>query len=86
MPACKECQEYFDNPAENLCPCCLRTTLFAAFAKSCGLTRFPDPTGERYVYNADGSCDGKKSECTGFIDDLWAALVKAKGGDKSLIP
>ncbi len=58
---------------------------FADFARSCGLTRFPRPDGERYVYYLGGDCAGKKSEQSDFMDELWDALVRAKGGDKSLL-
>lgn len=52
---------------------------FSAFAAEVGLTRFPDPRGERYVYNIDGRCAGKKVEETDLMDELWNALVLTKG-------
>jgi hypothetical protein len=56
-----------------------REKQFSQFAKSCGLDRFVDPNGERYVYNLDGSTAGKKVEEIEFMDDLWNALANAKG-------
>lgn len=77
MKDCNVCGCECDDNGE--CPVCKKAE-FAVFAKKMGLTRYPDPTGERYVYNLDGSCDGKKSECTDFIDELWNALARAKKG------
>ncbi len=62
-----------------------RELRYAAFAKSCGLECFPDPTGERYICRTDGRIDGKKSECIDFMDELWNALVRAKGGGDDLL-
>ncbi len=62
-----------------LCVSCVQKANFAAFAQACGLTCYPDPTGERYVYHLDGSCAGKKGECLHVINELWNALVAAKG-------
>ncbi len=59
--------------------------LFRDFARSCGLTRFPEPDGERYVFTLAGDCAGKKSECLDFMDELWNALVRVRGGDESLL-
>ena len=59
---------------------------FADFAKECGLTEFPDPDGERYVYRTDLSLYGKKIECTELIDELWNALARAKGRDDLCVP
>lgn len=58
---------------------------FAAFAQKCGLNYYPDPDGGRYLYAlADGtSC--KKSEYAEFIDELWNALVRARGGDRKFL-
>lgn len=88
MLTCKVCHdEYGDSGVtDSVCCWCAHKSKFAEFAKSCGLKRFPDPTGERYVYLLNGQCAGKKSEEIDFIDELWAALVRATGGDKSLIP
>ncbi len=62
----------------DVCVWCSQKRKFSDFAESCGLKRYPDPTGERYVYNLDGSCDGKKGECTDLIDELWNALAASK--------
>ena len=51
-------------------------------AKSLGLTRYPSPDGERYVYNLAGECVGKKNENIDFIDELWQVLV-GEGPDAS---
>jgi hypothetical protein len=64
---------------------CARAERFSAFAASCGLTRFPDPSGERYLYRLHGAIAGKKSEWVDFMDDLWNALVRAKGGADDLL-
>lgn len=58
---------------------------FAEFAKECGLTRFPDPSGDRYVYNLKCDIMGKKGEEIGLMDELWNALAKAKGRPDMLI-
>ena len=75
-------EEYIED---GVCRFCLGKKRFAAFAKECGLAVYPDPTGERYVYHLDGDCAGKKSECVHLIDDLWNALVRAKGESADLI-
>ncbi len=74
--------EYFDGES---CRFCVKRKRFSDFARSCGLACYPDPDGERYVYHLDGDCAGKKSECIHLIDDLWNALVKAKGGPQTLM-
>lgn len=63
-----------------------REELFAAFARDNGLSMYPDPTGERYLFPAEGAencC--KKNEHVELIDELWNALVKAKGGSEDLL-
>ena len=62
-----------------------REQKFAAFAKECGLKHYPDPNGDRYLYRVDGEYGGKKSERLDFMDALWQALVKAKGGNDELL-
>lgn len=80
----KECEKCDRTLADDgTCPNCIRVKKFRAFAMSNGLTRYPDPSGERYVCGLDGSVR-KKSESAGFMDELWDVLVKAKGGDKTL--
>lgn len=65
---------------------------FAEFAIECGLTRFPDPTGERYVYNVDCSFAGKGRPILhlsyveiDLMDELWNALARAKDRPDMLI-
>lgn len=82
MTRCKTCGEDYEQNqiiVGEICIYCHRQKEFANFAKECELTRFVDPRGERYVYRVDGSCAGKKVEETDFMDELWNALVKAKG-------
>lgn len=62
-----------------------RRKAFEDFARSCGLTMYPDPGGERYLYGVDGAGSCKKSEYAGFMDELWNALVRAKGGENLLL-
>lgn len=81
--SCQFCDAYLTP--EGVCESCADLAKFAAFAKTCGLTRFPDPSGERYVYRLDGRLAGKKSECPDFMEELWDALVRAKGGGGDLI-
>jgi hypothetical protein len=88
MKKCKTCGDRYekaDIAPDGVCRFCAEKKAFAAFAGSCGLTRYPDPSGERYVYGLDGTCDGKKSECVAFMDELWNALVRARGGDEGLL-
>jgi hypothetical protein len=85
-PLCRE--EYDELPQGGVCRWCEEKAAFSAFARSCGLTRFPDPSGERYVYDLNGRCEGKKGkkgENVRLIDELWNALVRAKGGGKDLL-
>jgi hypothetical protein len=84
---CKVCKYEYDREdvESGVCRGCAAKRRFGDFARSCGLARFPDPSGERYVYNADGSFAGKKGEETDLIDELWDALVRAKGGDPALL-
>lgn len=63
------------------CLDCERKQAFADFARKCGLDSYPDPTGERYMYDLDGRCCGKKIECVDSIDDLWNALARVMGRD-----
>jgi hypothetical protein len=79
---CHICGDQYDQAditPSGSCRWCARVERFSAFAASCGLTRFPDPSGERYLYRLNGDIAGKKSECLDFMDDLWNALVRAKG-------
>lgn len=86
-----KCQTCFDEyPADyigsdGICRHCARKATFSAFALACGLTRFPDPAGERYVYRLNGKLAGKKVEETDFIDELWDALVRTANGDCKLL-
>lgn len=84
---CEKCGDQFESGqmCGSMCRWCQENSRFAAFAASCGLTRYPDPSGERYVYRLDGSCDGKKGECTDFIDELWNALAEAKNETACLV-
>lgn len=76
--------DYF--PGETgTCLFCLQKQRFSAFAESCGLSLYPDPSGERYVFRVDGQCEGKKSESIHLIDELWNALVRAKDGAAELL-
>ena len=79
MTRCKTCGEDSKQMSGEMCSHCHRKKEFADFAEECELTRFVDPTGERYVYCVDGSLAGKKVEETDFMDELWNALAKAKG-------
>ena len=88
MKACSVCHEQYEDGQisdSGACYRCNELERFAAFAKRCGLARFPDPSGERYVYRLDGRIDGKKSEHVDLIDELWNALVRARGGDEDLL-
>ncbi len=81
MRHCVRCEEEFaDLNADGACPDCAasvtRTRLFQEFARSFGLTLYPDPDGDRYVYHTDGKCAGKKGENVEFMDELWNALVR----------
>ena len=73
MKKCRECKDGYDDDvfddAAGMCRWCVQKRAFSAFAASCGLKRYPDPTGERYVYQNNGDLDGKKVECTDFIDE-----------------
>ncbi len=76
---CKTCRDDFE-PSQmtgDVCRWCADKKRFADFAKKCKLKRFPDPTGERYVYNVNGTLAGKKVEETDFIDELWNALARS---------
>ena len=64
---------------DGVCCFCKEREEYAALARECGLTRYPDPSGERYVYYLDGKNAGKKSENTDFIDELWDALRRLRG-------
>lgn len=81
---CDNCHDVFDEGqmVGKVCRWCERKLVFADFAKSMGLTRYVDPTGERYVYSLDGSCDGKKVECIDFMDELWNAMARFVGRDE----
>jgi len=83
---CTKCKDDFEKGQMigNVCRWCEGKKKFAAFAKECGLGRYPDPRGERYVYHVDGKPGGKKAEETDFIDELWNALAK-KAGRKDLL-
>lgn len=70
-----------DQMQGDTCRWCTTKAKFSAFAEKCGLTRYPDPDGERYVYGLDGRVTGKKIEEEDFIDELWNALVRMAGGD-----
>ena len=87
MIKCSACGDEFepDFVKGGKCGFCRRREDFAAFARQCGLKRYPDPSGERYVYRLDGKCAGKKSENINFIDELWNALVRSNGGDDGLL-
>lgn len=87
MKKCRVCKDEYESGAfeKGVCVFCRKKKTFADFASDCGLTHHPDPSGERYVYRLDGACEGKKSECIGFMDELWNALVRARGGDESLL-
>lgn len=78
---CAKCEEEYkaDQMVGDVCCWCERQQVFAAFAKECGLDKYPDPTGERYVYDLDGSCAGKKVEVIEFMDELWNALAAKCG-------
>lgn len=89
---CVRCEEEFQFSELNTDGACIncaalvaREKLFKEFASSHGITRFLDPTGERYVYNADGSFAGKKGECVEFMDELWNALVRSVNREDLLI-
>jgi hypothetical protein len=85
---CRICLDQFPEGMTNagrVCWVCSGKQEFADFAKSCGLQRFPDPTGEHYVFKLDCSCCGKKGENVDLIDQLWNALVQSKGGSKALL-
>lgn len=81
MSKCGRCECLFDpSEVENgMCLGCRDLAKFAAFAAECGLTMFPTPDGERYLYDVDGECAGKKSEHSGYCDELWNALCRLKG-------
>jgi hypothetical protein len=85
---CHVCCGLFDDEKvtpEGACLRCDREMKFADFAESCGLYRYPHPGGERYVYQLNGDCDGKKGECVDFMDELWNALARIKGRDDMVI-
>jgi hypothetical protein len=83
---CKERElKAADEKASGVCGFCSREQKFKEFALSCGLTRFPDTRGERYVYYTSGRIAGKKSEEVSLIDELWNALVRSKGASKELM-
>ncbi len=85
---CRTCaEEYHTNhlSISGQCPWCVEKEMFAEFARNAGLLWYPDPSGERYLYSLDGKRCCKKNERVEFIDELWDALVRAKGGDKALM-
>ena len=87
MFKCSVCKEKYGavrRSASGICLFCDQMQKFAAFAKSCGLQLFPAPDGERYLYHLDLACAGKKGEHADFVDVLWNALVRAKGGEDAL--
>lgn len=79
MSFCRECGKDIKGDAcEYLY--CKRVKEFRVFAKSEGLLFFPQPGGERYLEPVSDDHYGmKKSERVKTIDELWDALVKAKG-------
>lgn len=89
LQQCVKCGDKYslDVMKDSKCWHCRTEERFTAFARECGLECYPDPSGERYVYHLGGDCAGKKSECVHLIDDLWNALVRAKGkeGDGLMI-
>lgn len=83
---CVRCEGEFEPSelnANGACAECAaivaRNAKFAEFAACHGLTRFPDPDGERYVYELDGTCAGKKGEEIDFMDEIWNALARSQG-------
>lgn len=85
---CPKCKDIIDDGRQDGdCVWCEQKERFSAFAAECGLKMYPDPTGERYLKPVGGGYGCKKSEDTGFMDELWNALVRAAGGgDDLLIP
>lgn len=88
MPDCVFCEERYpakDLNGDGACSHCAKVVTrqkqFAELATAAGLSMYPDPTGERYLYKIDGRCAGKKGENTEFMDDLWDALARALGRD-----
>lgn len=86
---CRICSDDYEAPdiaPDGSCRWCAEKDRYAAFARSCGLDTYPDPSGERYLYSVDGGGGGwKKSEDTDFMAELWNALVRARGGDEGLL-
>ena len=81
---CEQCEDDFEDDVMvgSCCRWCAAKRAFATFAGECGLSRFVDPTGERYVYSTVSlACSGKKSEEIDLMDELWNALATAKGRD-----
>lgn len=78
---CIICREEYESEVMigDKCRWCKQKQDYGEFAASVGLTAFPDPTGERYVYGTDGTCRGKKSECPEMMSELWNALAMVKG-------
>lgn len=77
---CVRCgEDAAGNIGQGTCADCTRHAAFAELAKSVGLDAYPDPSGERYVYDLDGTCAGKKCECEDFVDRLWDALARSRG-------
>lgn len=89
MPSeCKTCFDEYEagELVENgNCRRCDEKDQFSRFAAPVGLTRFPHPSGERYVYRVGGEFEGKKSECTDLIDELWNAIVRLGCGSPELL-
>ncbi len=82
MNECQECGDSIEKDDGELCDRChkdkKREEGFKAFAIEEGLSHYPRPDGERYLYGVSGSMC-KKGEYTGFIDELWDVLVSARG-------
>ena len=85
---CRVCSDDYEAAgitAGGSCRWCAEKERFAGFARACGLDTYPDPSGGGYLYGVDGDGFWKKIERTAFMNDLWNALVRAKGGNDSLL-
>lgn len=81
----KLCPDCSEEMRDGECLWCNQKRRFSEFALQHGLSHYPDPAGERYLYSSAGDGCCKKSEFPKFVDLLWNAMVMAAGGGDDLL-